>query len=500
MSQKSQSPSQKSEDQFYFASLLHPQHTQPLPRKLNHTASAEILSPDYHSNQTDSQIRAKRLAAREMGRVKSMIDAIEYQQRARSHTLPTVLSDVTFRSSEHDNHMHSVSSSSNHSLSLSPNEHIRKPIEHQSETDHNRKSPTILVRPFTKGPITKFPNTIEALVDESVNYVKIHPPPLENENSIQESEAIPKEGEGRDQSPVKVVTPPPLSLAGVENQAHAESISSSTLGLDTSDELDPGDVAQSESLSNLFQQDEEGEGEEEEGGEKGGSPRLEISKKKKKKRWKLHVFRKHTKSSEEREVESEVVKGRSPSLPAMKKEGVALRVKERSKSHEFLDGNRIPQRKVDRYTLYMKDYSAKWEERKKNSPKRDSEEREGQSSLLGVGTDDVDGISTTDDDLDRIDVAPPPAEMSPLAFEQSLFCNQLKYKLRAALQNIHTPLSLSPTYLTIQADADSNCDTRCQLILLIRHALQRSQWKHDDMEIALLSEILRMVEPLPNDL
>ena len=34
------------------------------------------------------------------------------------------------------------------------------------------------------------------------------------------------------------------------------------------------------------------------------------------------------------------------------------------------------------------------------------------------------------------------SELSPLSFRRSLFCNQLKYKLRSALQAVHTPISL----------------------------------------------------------
>ena len=94
----------------------------------------------------------------------------------------------------------------------------------------------------------------------------------------------------------------------------------------------------------------------------------------------------------------------------------------------------------------------------------------------------------------------PPAKMSPLRYRRSLYCDQLKYKLRAALQNIHTPLSLSPIYLQLCVDDDAKCDSRYQLILLIQHALQRSRWRHDVMEIALLTELLRMIEPLPNEL
>ena len=89
-------------------------------------------------------------------------------------------------------------------------------------------------------------------------------------------------------------------------------------------------------------------------------------------------------------------------------------------------------------------------------------------------------------------------KMSPEAFQTTLYNKQLKYKLRFALQSIHTPLTTSPVYLQLCADEDSMCDSRYQLITLLQHALQRSKWRHDAMEIALITEILRMVEPLPN--
>ncbi len=90
------------------------------------------------------------------------------------------------------------------------------------------------------------------------------------------------------------------------------------------------------------------------------------------------------------------------------------------------------------------------------------------------------------------------AEMTPERFRKTLYCEQLQYKLRFALQNIHTPLTTSPVYLQLCADEDSMCDSRYQLITLLHHALQQSKWQHNAMEIALLTEILRMVEPLSN--
>lgn len=172
--------------------------------------------------------------------------------------------------------------------------------------------------------------------------------------------------------------------------------------------------------------------------------------------------------------------------------------KMRSKSeHEVLDepGPSLF-RKRRSYTLLTGDITAKYAaleaKRKSTQPKEVTNTSDPQLPV-------VDNSVHVRKTLERFDSIPP-AEMSPRSFQTSLYCDQLKYKLRAALQNIHTPLSLSPVYLQLCVDEDSKCDTRYQLILLIQHSLQRSRWKHDNMEIALLTEILKMVEPLSNDL
>ena len=90
--------------------------------------------------------------------------------------------------------------------------------------------------------------------------------------------------------------------------------------------------------------------------------------------------------------------------------------------------------------------------------------------------------------------------MSVPKFKRTLYIDQLKYKLRVALHGIHTPLSSNPVYLQLCADEDSMCDSRYQLMTLLQNALRRSRWQHNDMELALLTELLRMVEPLPNAL
>jgi hypothetical protein len=87
-------------------------------------------------------------------------------------------------------------------------------------------------------------------------------------------------------------------------------------------------------------------------------------------------------------------------------------------------------------------------------------------------------------------------EMSPEEFRESLFCTQLEYKLRAALQNVHTPLGCGPQGWREEGEEETGPDLKWQLTTLLECALQCSQWVHDNMETALLSETLRMVAQL----
>jgi hypothetical protein len=353
----------------------------------------------------------------------------------------------------------------------------------------------------------KLSTTFEASVEESVSYVKLHPPTIENGSAIlpeqeEEEEEDRKEEEkmaGRKASRTEEVFPSLIedddrgirekscdTLDLSDGRVSGKSISSSP---QTSEELDhtPADGGQSDSLLNLYQGEE-------------------LDKPRKKRKWKLFRKRKIT-TMEDSKAE------RSQSDAPLKSEGVGregnpsdvvLRPKVRSVSADTLfdTGVRVRSgRKVDRYTQYMQDYTAKLEEQKMLSPKQEEEEQ--LSTSQGSGLDEVDRGST-DDLMDRGGDATPPAEMTSLTFRQSLFCNQLKYKLRSALQNIRIPLTLSPTLNPTlnqpHLQGELSFDTRNQLILLIQHALQRSQWMQDDMETALLTEILRMVEPLPCDL
>lgn len=88
------------------------------------------------------------------------------------------------------------------------------------------------------------------------------------------------------------------------------------------------------------------------------------------------------------------------------------------------------------------------------------------------------------------------AAMSPVKFKKTFYNSQLKYKLRVALQGVHAPLSSNPVYLQQCADKDSSC----QLRVLLQTALRHSRWQHSEMETALLTELLKMVDPLPNEL
>ncbi len=90
--------------------------------------------------------------------------------------------------------------------------------------------------------------------------------------------------------------------------------------------------------------------------------------------------------------------------------------------------------------------------------------------------------------VERIDTKPP-ANMSPVTFKRSLFCEQLKFKLRSALQNMTSAQPLDP-----------DIDMREHLILLTQQSLQRSRWQQDNMELSLLTELLTVLQQLPNTL
>ena len=74
-------------------------------------------------------------------------------------------------------------------------------------------------------------------------------------------------------------------------------------------------------------------------------------------------------------------------------------------------------------------------------------------------------------------------------FRQCLMYRQLKYKLATALQNIHMPV---PELREGQSCKD-------QLVGILTSALQQSIWLRQSSESSLLSEIVKILEPLSED-
>lgn len=552
MGQSSPSPGPKADDKFYFNSFLR-SHSVPCTLDLTTptTPSLDLNTPPMMAagmrNSEQAELRVanmvrSKFAAR--GRVKSMISDIEGEgERGRSNTLPIILSSPTnhatssaggsptnYATSAGGSATSAGGSPTNYATSagVSPTPNGRLQHTHlagqmesspgcngdlieggsQPVISHNGGALTAVhALNFAKEP-RKLSTTFETSMEDSASYVKLHPPA-----AVATSAVLPEEEEGgearRKGSRTEEVFVSLVAQEGVvregsyrdtrsldmseEDRGHTKSLSSTPPPLldYTSDELGGG---QNDSLHNLYE------------GEEGGAPQAGKDKQKKKRKWKL--FRKR-KSTEDQVV---VKSGRSQSDAPLKSqrvisreeapfEKVQLRDKMRSISHStFLpgdggrdlgDGGRGPG-KANRYTVYMQDYSAKLEERKRLIT---NHEGAGLSTSQGSGLDEVDRGST-EDVVERAGSATPPAEMTPMTFKQSLFCSQLKYKLRSALQNIHVPLSLSPAFQQLRLKGDA----RYQLIVLIQHALQRTRWAQNDMETALLTEILRMVEPLPSHL
>ena len=491
MGQKSPSP--KSEDHFHFASVF-----------LNSnsiTQQEDFSSPSNSSNERGN--KHSKLSNVPQGRVQSMIDTFE---RSRSNTFPSILSNPVSKGKRtlpaKDSAVHSLPLINGRARRVSDDcTNQSDSLKGVSINDNDIPTATpgsdkVLTRPFSVhcGSSIPLSTTFEASLEDTVSYVKVQPPSIDNgcELSGQQGEEKVRE---LNKEQLAEKEEKGVSEKGLENnmeRVNIKSPSSSPDLQDTSDELDiiAREPLQSESLQNLFLTDE--------GGEEGrdDSPKTKRAKQKKKKKWRLF---KKKKSIEELEV---IKTGRSQSDYPIKKDEVNFREdKIRSVSHDtVLDGKKEPMnKKIDRYTVYMLDYKAKLEERKKLSPNRDTER--GEEETLTSPDVNTDGVQSTSNGLNRLDVTTPPAEMSPLTFKKSLYCNQLKYKLRYALQSIHTPLTLSPAFLQLQAEnSSSQSNARYQLVLLIQHSQQRSRWKQDDIAVALLSEILRMVEPLPNEL
>lgn len=588
MGQKSPTPSPgpKSDEQSYFNSFL---RSKTVPCTLDFDTPPMMAAGLRNDGETEKQVTSivkSNLAAR--GRVKSMIHAIEHEERSRSNTLPTILTSTTTQDARSPNLVQSVggtpvrtspllsrkagaggsdrcSSSPSERKVLSPSDClVSSPLEAlTSSTDEETQGsgytrvhplappPRPITAALPIGPTAvgvapgvgvahhsgfaprqqKLSTTFEVSLEESASYVKLHPTTMENGNSEDEGEGegqrkesrtrteevfitlshnnevedsggsgIPRRGSGlsselsSDRNIMSLSSSPPVydTSEELEERARLE-----RAGLDdTSDELDhQGAMVKEEvrgggldchdngSLQNLYREEVEG-----------APPHAAgIGKDKKKKKWKL--FKKRKTSSDEH-VDTPKDR-RSQSDAPSETEGVVLRGdKMRSVSHPNAVMMRGGRSLRNRYTMYMEPYSAKL---KKLSPKREEGLTPSTQQQSGRGLDDVDRGST-EDMLERGGDATPPAEMTPLTFKQSLFCNQLKYKLRSALQNIHIPLTLSPAFQQLQLENGLKLDIRYRLILLIQHALQHSQWNQRDLETALLMEILRMVEPLPSDL
>ncbi len=562
MGQKSPSPSPKSDGKFNFASILRSSksHAPHSPMDFN---SPPMMAAGLR--QLGGTLEGEGLGTPPRGRVKSMISAFE-GERSRSNTLPSVLYSSTHvmegptehAQSQGGTPTHSTSSSAvlNGQRSNSLDQSDPPNTTHASEKSNGGyesslssgipKAGHVTGKSYSLKPeVRKLSTTFEVSIEESNSYVKLHPATMENGMSafserLEEEEGEREAGEGGGEERVRSQTEEVFVSMVQSGSVHVSSsednegeggeggggggglgtkgadqlnISTNSLLEDTSDELDisggggGGEGGQNSSLVNLYQL-EDGEGG---GGEERDSPQSGSEKHKKKKKW--HLFKKRKSKEEQQMLKNR--RSQSTDIPAeattTSPVGVASRrEKVRSISNDTYllrgVGGGGGRRKVDRYTIYMQDYSMKLEERRRLSPKREADgegEGEGEGgrdrrSTSGSGLDEADR-GLTGDGQDRLADATPPAEMTPATFKQSLFCNQLKYKLRSALQNMHTPLTLTLQQLQLDGSGQQ-LGIRYQLILLIQHALQRTQWRQDDIETALLTEILRMVEPLPNEL
>lgn len=478
--------------------------------------------------ETDERGRSLRRQMSAGGRVKSMIEAIEQGKRVRSNTLPSSLSESD---SDHQLHvsMHSQSEGA------TPAESVV--VLNDTVEDENSRGPTTEVAleeavfneeesPLAAGHgtglnVTKMtpislsrttdlarPYNQQALgvsmsIEESASYVRVHPLPIGSMEVAVGAEgkmgslsqrlaAITVQSDGEpgnledcDSSRVK------RTADNVNGEDDGERSRSSSPEEDCGSDRTPTHVAtlypQSDSMQNL---------------DNLASPQgtaAPSERKKKKKKWR--IFKKR-RSTEERKAEDETDEGgkfRSHSDAPKQTLRVDIRDQQpRSQSHntgEEVGGGK--RRKQDRYTIFMQDYTIKFEEQKKQSPNH----TEGAATTAGgvASEEGCTDLASTNDDLDRGD-ATPPADMSPLDFKTSRYCHQLKFKLRSALQNIHSSLSSSSSHIEAQGGMGVVKDVRYQLVLLLQKALQYRYWMQQDIETALLSEILRLVEPLPNEL
>ena len=246
----------------------------------------------------------------------------------------------------------------------------------------------------------------------------------------------------------------------------------------TSSEEASGEVSDDKKVGVVTEQPSDGRGESPEGAGSEGSLSKEAETeqtKKSKKRKKFWPFRKHKSV----EVDKKERKSRSESERGSGVKSEAAVTKGRSQSeHGVLEDGGSQVKKRRSYTLLTGHLTAKYAA---NARKQVAQATAGSPALLPLPT-------IRPKRVERFDSLPP-AEMSPDEFHKSLYCDQLKYKLRSSLMNTHTPLTLS-----------EGADTRYQLVLLTQQSLQRARWRHEVMEVSLLCELLRMIEPLSNDL
>ena len=246
----------------------------------------------------------------------------------------------------------------------------------------------------------------------------------------------------------------------------------------TSSEEASGEASDDKKVGVVSEQLSDGRGDSPEGAGSEGSLSKETETeptKKSKKRKKFWPFRKHKSV----EVDKKERKSRSERERGSKVKSEAAVTKSRSQSdHGVLEDGGSQVRKRRSYTLLTGHITAKYAA---NARKQVAQAKAGSSNPLTLP-------SIRPKRVERFDSLPP-AEMSPDEFHKSLYCDQLKYKLRSSLMNTHTPLTLS-----------EEADTRYQLVLLTQQSLQRARWRHEVMEVSLLSELLRMIEPLSNEL
>ena len=463
----------------------------------------------------------------ETGRVKSMVNAIETGKRTRSSTLPSELSDSLSNSyTDSQRHFECDNTTQVRSEGVSPAEVDLVLNRHSSTreatnerdalspaTHHisGQNSPAFLqcdskiLQPFTIPSEHCHQTSVTNVLEKRpINHIFDYPLSITQLDGKSETEKDGKVSTKMQGLPLadSVVRPHHneevnssastpskemnhLKIHNGEDVGYSRSASSSP-GVDNGSNdplyMKEVDAQLNSSLQNLYQVMDDRI-----------SSQLETPsmKKKKKKKWRLFKKRKSTE-----ETGKKYIRSNSEALSLFERVEFD-NGRRRSHTHNMVQsasmgvvsggGN------ADFYDIYMQDYSAKLEERKKRSSSRDEGKRLFMESH-GCGSVDIDQAST-DVKLDRGD-ATPPADMSPLTFKRSQFCTQLKFKLRSALQKVYCNTQLQLP----DGGGGVARSMHHELMTLIKHALQRSHWTQLHMETALLSELLRLVEPLPNEL